>query len=76
MTDKFVRHKTYKHSNNTDVVFLVRDIDNTEEGTLLRGLWMRISAMNTLHEICADSITIRNKDVDNWNLYKKEETHE
>ena len=77
MTDKFRKHKIYKHTNNTDVVFLVRDIDtsNIEEGVLLRGLWMRIDAMKTLHELCPDAITVKHKDVDNWNTYTTEETN-
>lgn len=72
MSYKFVKNRTYKHINNRDVVFLVREIDNySEDGTTLRGLWMRITPMNKLHELCVDVITIRSTDVDNWNVYNE-----
>lgn len=75
MITEFNRHKIYKHKNNIDVAFLVTDINSDFTDELhLRGYWMRITAMNTLVQEWPDSITVKNKDIPNWNLYTTEET--
>jgi hypothetical protein len=72
----FRRHKVYKHKNNSDVAFLVTNINDDyvqESGIYLRGFWMRITPMNTLHELASDSITVQSKDVGDWHEYEGEQ---
>jgi len=80
---EFARHKVYKHKNNTDVAFLVTDVNNgSHEGSAnqlyLRGICLRHTEFgNTMHQICADTITIKLYDIKNWVLInEQEEAHE
>ena len=74
MITEFNKHKIYKHKNCIDLAFLVTDINaDFHEEVHLRGYWMRITAMNTLSQEYADTITVKHKDISNWFIYNKEE---
>lgn len=73
--DTFRRHKVFKHKNNTDVAFLITDINEEfHDEVHLRGHWMRINSMNNLAFLCSDVITVKYNDIQNWMLFNTEET--
>lgn len=64
----FKKNKVYKHKNNIDVAFYVTGVlDMHLDGTFVNGRWMRITPMGKFHDLNAhDSITVQDKDFDNW----------
>lgn len=64
----FKKNRVYKHKNNVDVAFHVTGVlDMHMDGTFVSGNWMRITPMGKLHDLGArDSITVQDKDFDNW----------
>ena len=76
---EFARNKIYKHKNMVDVAFLITDInpgahDGSQNEIYLRGIWMRNTGLgNFMHQVCADTITVKTYDFDNWELINKQE---
>lgn len=75
----FNKHKAYKHINMVDVAFLVTDVNNgSHDGgsdeIYLRGVWLRNTGWgNNMHQMGADTITVKTKDLDNWVLVNQQE---
>ena len=78
----FNKHKIYKHSNMVDVAFLVTDVDNSphdgsHDELYVRGIWLRNTGMgNNLHQLYADTITVKTNDICNWVLINERENNE
>ena len=78
----FSKHKVYKHSNMVDVAFLVTEVDSSphdggHDELYVRGIWLRNTGMgNNLHQICADTITVKTNDLNNWVLINERENNE
>lgn len=78
----FSKHKVYKHSNMVDVAFLVTEVDSGphdggHDELYVRGIWLRNTGMgNKLHQVCADTITVKTNDLSNWFLINERENNE
>ncbi len=75
----FSKHRVYKHNNMVDVAFLVTDVNNSphdggHDELYVRGIWLRNTGMgNNLHQVCADTLTVKTNDLDNWYVLNNEE---
>ena len=76
---EFNRNKIYRHKNMVDVAFLITEIneaphDGSANEVYLRGIWLRNTGLgNAMHQVCADTITVKTYDFGNWVLINEQE---